>query len=199
MDSPRLLAKVIELSSCLDCRGQDEADRRVWWLFLEIWGNYLVWLKRWACNRMIDNDKLIIFACQVLEYQPEPSNQWTTVGHLEKKRACHAVLSIGCKALLPSLQGCLEQDDLFVERQLLSSRLSWSTTFSSSSSCLSDCHIYAASIRRKKMSLTKVHLWWSSLQALRVVEAINNFFPWQSPFSLNRIWDNNNNRPISWW
>ena len=65
---------------------------------------------------MIDNDKLIIFACQVLEYQPEPSNQWTTVGHLEKKRACHAVLSIGCEELLPSLQGCLEQDDLFVVR-----------------------------------------------------------------------------------
>ena len=110
MDSPRLLAKVIELSSCLDCRGQDEADRRVWWLFLEIWGNYLVWLKRWACNRMIDNDKLIIFACQVLEYQPEPSNQWTTVGQLETGRNYHAVLSIDSEAL-PCLQACLKRID----------------------------------------------------------------------------------------
>ena len=65
---------------------------------------------------MIDN-KRIIFACQVLEYQPEPSNEWTTVGQLEKKRACHAVLSIGCEPLLHSLQGCLEQDDVFVEWQ----------------------------------------------------------------------------------
>ena len=68
---------------------------------------------------MIDNNKLIIFACQVLEYQPD--NQWTTVGQLETARAYHAVLSIGSEAL-PCLQGCLEQDDLFVESQLLSSR-----------------------------------------------------------------------------
>ena len=93
-------------------------------------------VEEWACNRMIDNNKPIIFACQVLEYQPEPLNEWTTVGQLEKKRACHAVLSIGCEALLPSLQGCLEKDDLFVELQMLSSRLSFSTTFSSSYSCL---------------------------------------------------------------
>ena len=64
---------------------------------------------------MIDK-KLIIFACQVLEYQPEPSNQWTTVGQLETGRNAHAVLSIGSEAL-PCLQGCLEQDDLFVESQ----------------------------------------------------------------------------------
>ena len=52
--------------------------------------------------------------CQVLEYQPD--NQWTTVGQLETARAYHAVLSIGSEAL-PCLQGCLEQDDLFVESQ----------------------------------------------------------------------------------
>ena len=65
---------------------------------------------------MINDNKLIIFVCQVLEYQPAPSNQWTTVGQLEKKRGCHAVLSIGSEAL-SCLQGCLEQDDLFVGSQ----------------------------------------------------------------------------------
>ena len=62
---------------------------------------------------MIDN-LLIIFTCQVLEYQPEPSNQWTRVGQIETKRANHAVLSIGCEALLSSLPGYLELDDLIV-------------------------------------------------------------------------------------
>jgi len=40
----------------------------------------------------------------VLEYQPEPLNQWTTVGQLETGRYNHAVLSIGSEAL-PCLQG----------------------------------------------------------------------------------------------
>ena len=61
---------------------------------------------------MIDNNKLITFACQVLEYQPEPSNQWTTVGQLETGRNAHAVLSIGPE-LLPCLEGCLKKDELF--------------------------------------------------------------------------------------
>ena len=60
-----------------------------------------------------DDNELIIFACQVLEYQPEPSNQWTTVGQLETGRHLHAVLSISSEALL-CLQGCLIQDDLFL-------------------------------------------------------------------------------------
>ena len=81
--------------------------------------------------QQVYDDDLIIFACQVLEYQPEPSNQWTTVGQLETGRGWHAVLSIGSEAL-PCLQGCLEQDDLFVDLQLLSSRLSLPLTFSSS-------------------------------------------------------------------
>ena len=69
---------------------------------------------------MIDNE-LIILACQVLEYQPEPADQWTTVGQLETARRNHAVLSIGSETL-PCLQGYLEQDDVFVELQLSSSR-----------------------------------------------------------------------------
>ena len=49
---------------------------------------------------------LTMFAFQVLEYQPEPSNQWTTVGQLERKRRSHWVLSI-TPELLPCLEGCL--------------------------------------------------------------------------------------------
>ena len=64
--------------------------------------------------------------CQVLEYQPD--NQWTTVGQLETARRNHAVLSIGSETL-PCLQGYLEQDDVFVELQLSSSRLSLPKTF----------------------------------------------------------------------
>ena len=67
----------------------------------------------------------------MLEYQPEPSNQWTTVGQLETGRDRHAVLSIGSE-VLSCLQGCLEQDDLFV-----GSLSSLSKEFASSSSCLS--------------------------------------------------------------
>ena len=60
---------------------------------------------------MIDDNKLIIFSCHVLEYQPD--NQWTTVGQLETARRNHAVLSID-SGELPCLEGYLEQDDLFV-------------------------------------------------------------------------------------
>jgi len=44
------------------------------------------------------------YRSEVLEYQPEPSNQWTTVGQLEAERQAHAVLSIGSEAL-PCLPG----------------------------------------------------------------------------------------------
>ena len=60
-----------------------------------------------------DDNKLIIFICQVLEYQPGPLNKWTTVGQLETGRWYHAVLSIGSEAL-PCLQGCLKKDKLFI-------------------------------------------------------------------------------------
>ena len=55
---------------------------------------------------------LINFVCQVLEYQPEPSNKWTTVGRLEAKKEWHAVLSIGPE-LLSCLEGCLALHNWF--------------------------------------------------------------------------------------
>ena len=69
-----------------------------------------------------DDNDLIIFACQVLEYQPEPSNQWRNVGHLETERSGHAVLSIS-SGLLPCLEGCLALHDWFDKLQRLSSFL----------------------------------------------------------------------------
>ena len=59
---------------------------------------------------MMITSKLIIFVCQVLEYQPEPSNQWTTIGQLETGRTAHAALSIGSE-VLPCLQGHFEYAD----------------------------------------------------------------------------------------
>ena len=65
-------------------------------------------VEEWACNRMIDNNKPIIFACQVLEYQPEPMNNWNIVGQLEAEREHHGVLSINHE-LLPCLKGCFSK------------------------------------------------------------------------------------------
>ena len=36
---------------------------------------------------------------QVLEYHPEPWNQWLEVGNLEDRRVAHAVLSVGPQQL----------------------------------------------------------------------------------------------------
>ena len=46
----------------------------------------------------------------MLEYQPEPLNQWTTIGQLETGRTAHAALSIGSE-VLPCLQGHFEYAD----------------------------------------------------------------------------------------
>jgi len=45
------------------------------------------------------------YRSEVLEYQPDPSNQWTTVGQLKTRRDGHAVLSIG-----PELLPCFEAE-----------------------------------------------------------------------------------------
>ena len=99
---------------------------------------------------MIDNE-LIIFACQVLEYQPEPADQWTTVGQLETARRNHAVLSIGLETL-PCLPGYLEQDDVFVKLQL--SRLSSPLIFIIIILLVIMCHFYMAN----KVSLTNIDI-----------------------------------------
>ena len=39
------------------------------------------------------------FAWQVLEYHPEPWDQWVTVGNISVARSSHAVLSIGPQQL----------------------------------------------------------------------------------------------------
>jgi len=39
------------------------------------------------------------YRSEVLEYQPEPLNQWVTIGNLEEARGFHATLSIGAEQL----------------------------------------------------------------------------------------------------
>ena len=55
---------------------------------------------------MTINDQLCFsFACQVLEYHPQPWNQWLHVGDLEDARRNHATLSIGPEQLPCLLSG----------------------------------------------------------------------------------------------
>ena len=43
-----------------------------------------------------DHDQVCFsFACQVLEYHPQPWNQWVKIGDLQQARQYHATLSIG--------------------------------------------------------------------------------------------------------
>jgi len=48
---------------------------------------------------------------EVLEYRPEPLNQWSLVGHLQSGRALHAVLSVGSQQLpcFSTDSGCASQ------------------------------------------------------------------------------------------
>ena len=51
-------------------------------------------------------NKQIYFFLQVLEYHPEPWNQWVTVGNILVARVGHTVLSIG-----PQQLPCASGDD----------------------------------------------------------------------------------------
>ena len=58
---------------------------------------------------MIINDQVCFsFACQVLEYHPQPWNQWVQVGDLQQARQEHATISIG-----PEQLPCLLSGDSF--------------------------------------------------------------------------------------
>ena len=55
---------------------------------------------------MTINDQLCFsFACQVLEYHPQPWNQWLQVGDLVQTRYGHATFSIGSEQLPCLLSG----------------------------------------------------------------------------------------------
>ena len=55
---------------------------------------------------MLNNDQVYFsFACQVLEYHPQPWNQWVTIGDLQEARIGHAILSIGVEQLACLLSG----------------------------------------------------------------------------------------------
>ena len=63
---------------------------------LEILGNEFA--QCWSFTIVFDKAHFT-FACQVLEYHPEPWNQWQNVGDLNIERAYHAVHSIGTQKL----------------------------------------------------------------------------------------------------
>ena len=48
---------------------------------------------------MINEQVCFSFACQVLEYQAEPTNMWVNVSDLQVGRVGHASLSIGTQHL----------------------------------------------------------------------------------------------------
>ena len=55
---------------------------------------------------MIINDQVwFSFAFQVLEYHPQPWNQWVKIGDLAQARVGHATLSIGVEQLPCLLSG----------------------------------------------------------------------------------------------
>ena len=54
----------------------------------------------------MNNDQVYFsFACQVLEYHPQPWNQWVKVGDLQQAKFSHATLSIGPEQLSCLLSG----------------------------------------------------------------------------------------------
>ena len=52
----------------------------------------------------INDQVCFCFTSQVLEYHPQPWNQWVKVGDLVEARRSHAILSIGVEQL-PCLSG----------------------------------------------------------------------------------------------
>ena len=54
---------------------------------------------------MINEQVCFSFACQVLEYHPQPCNEWVTVGDLVEERSAHATLIIGVEDLPCLLSG----------------------------------------------------------------------------------------------
>ena len=71
------------------------------------------------------------FAWQVLEYHPEPWDQWVTVGNIQVARDSHAVLSIGPQQL-PCLAGDSKEFEEVSSSSLFSSSITSSSSLSSS-------------------------------------------------------------------
>jgi len=44
-------------------------------------------------------DDVDSYRSEVLEYHPEPLNQWVLIGHLQSGKSSHAVLSVGSQQL----------------------------------------------------------------------------------------------------
>ena len=76
---------------------------------------------------MTINDQVCFyFACQVLEYHPQPWNQWVATGDLQQARWAHATLSIGgeqLSCLLPGESFNIEMIIMVIERGRIPSTL----------------------------------------------------------------------------
>ena len=72
-----------------------------WWCTLPINADgYEIIIQQKVDFEMIINDQVCsYFAFQVLEYHPQPWNQWVKIGDLQQARSRHATLSIGVEQL----------------------------------------------------------------------------------------------------
>ena len=68
-------------------------------------GYEIIIQQRWTLTMIINDQVCSYFAFQVLEYHPQPWNQWVQVGDLAQARAAHATLSIGVEQLSCLLSG----------------------------------------------------------------------------------------------
>ena len=64
--------------------------------------------QKWTWTMMINDQVCFSFACQVLEYHPQPWDEWLQVGDLQQARYVHATLSIG-----PEQLPCLSSGESF--------------------------------------------------------------------------------------
>ena len=69
---------------------------------------------------MINDQVCFSFAFQVLEYLPDPWDQWLTIGDLEQARSSHATLSIESEQLPCLLSG--ESFDIGIVNKVVESR-----------------------------------------------------------------------------
>ena len=68
-------------------------------------GSEIIIQQRWTLTMIINDQVCSYFAFQVLEYHPQPWNQWVKIGDLAHARGGHATLSIGAEQLSCLLSG----------------------------------------------------------------------------------------------
>ena len=85
-------------------------------------GSEIIIQQRWTLTMIINDQVCSYFAFQVLEYHPQPLNQWVKIGDLQQARGYHATLSIGpeqLSCLLPGESFNMEMIIMVIERRRL--------------------------------------------------------------------------------